>query len=107
MIAFNILLIAIFVVCVTDISQFFTQIEEYIARWLNLKQVHIKLLECSLCQTWWLSVIYLIYTQNFNLSNIVIAILISCFTTQIKDLIIFFQDIITTIIKTLYDNFIK
>lgn len=106
MIAFNILLIAIFVVCVTDISQFFNQMEEYIAKWLNLKQVHIKLLECSLCQTWWLSLIYLICTNNITLINIVIAILISCFTTQIKNVITLFQDIITKLINKMYDSFI-
>lgn len=106
MIAYNILLIAIFVVCVTDISQFFHQMEEYVAKWLNLKQVHIKLLECSLCQTWWLSLIYLICTNNITLINIVIAILISCFTTQIKDVITLFQDLITKLINKMYDYFI-
>lgn len=106
MIAFNILLIAIFVVCVTDISQFFNQMEEYLAKWLNLKQVHIKLLECSLCQTWWLSLIYLICTNNITLINIVIAILISVFTTQIKNVITLFQDIITKLINKMYDYFI-
>ena len=95
----DLLAIATIMVFITDISGVITHIESNIARWLEMKTVHIKLLECSLCQSWWLGLIYLLFTGSLTIVNIAIVALIAYSTTIIKEIYYIISDIITWILS--------
>lgn len=97
-IIFNLFLISGIVAFITDISQFPFQVEEWIAKWLGLKQVHIKLLECSLCQCWWSSLLYLICVGELSIPTIAITALTAGFTFMWK---MVYDMLYTLIVKTI------
>lgn len=69
----NIFLISTIWVMITDIAQFGQDMEDRLSKWLG-GQVHLKLLECSLCQTFWTSLIYLICTNQISILSVAIAL---------------------------------
>lgn len=101
----NLLYIATITVLVSDNTDFFYTIENQIAKALNAKAVHIKLLECSLCQTFWLSLIYLIATNNVSIFNVMIVLLIATSTPLINNLFQLIQYIVGTLINKIYSIF--
>lgn len=88
MIYLNLLYITIITVIIIDISGFIQNIEQYIAKWLNAKNVHIHLIECSFCVNWWLSLFYIIFTNNFTIPNIAYILFLSTLTPVINTIII-------------------
>lgn len=97
-IIFNLIGISFILAFITDISGVVYNIEELIGKWLNLKNVHIKILECSLCQMWWTGLIYLCITGNLSILYIAMVALISGFTFIWKPL---YDCVYTLIIKLL------
>lgn len=97
MIYLNILLICIFWVCVSDIARFGESIEQIISRRKGKKVTLNKIFKCSLCQTWWTSLLYLIITSNLSILNITFTIFIAINSTIIKDVISLLQDAIIMI----------
>lgn len=96
----KLLMIASITVMVTDIAQFFQYFENKLSKWLK-GPVHIKLLECSLCQTWWLSLFYLIYTNQISILSLFLALLAAILTPQIHFLLRRLQDRITEVIDNI------
>jgi len=88
MIYLNLLYITVITVIIIDISGFIPNIEQYIAKWLKVKNVHMHLIECSFCINWWLSLLYIIFTNNFTLSNIAYILFLSTLTPVIYSIII-------------------
>ncbi len=86
MIYLNLLGITLIVVLV-HFGGFFETIEEKIGKWLKIRDLHIKLLECEFCQNWWLGLIYIICTNNFSILNVVYILLLSFLTPTLADLI--------------------
>lgn len=101
-IAINILLIATFCVFVIDLSGFIENMEEILSKWLGVKCKIPKPFSCSLCSSFWLSLIYIIVT-GFSLPLLVYSIFIAYMTTIIRDIILLVKDIIVKIINRLYD----
>lgn len=95
-IIFNLIGISFILAFITDISGVVFNIEELIGKWLNLKNVHIKILECSLCQMWWVGLIYLIVTNNLSILYVALVALIAGFTFIWKPL---YDMVYTLIIK--------
>lgn len=73
----NLFILSLIIMNITDVSGFIPNIEHCIAKWLGVKEIHIKLLECSYCQNWWCGLIYIIITNNFNLFNLLYILLLS------------------------------
>lgn len=81
----NLFLISCICVMVTDISNFPFELEERIGKWLGGK-VHFKLLECSLCQTWWCGFIYLLCIGELSILTVFLALFMAVNTTLVLSL---------------------
>ena len=110
----NILLIAVILVIVTDL----TGIVEYIKSHLyfHLRGTYdyppswdspiIHLMSCSLCQTWWVGLVYLIVIGQVTIPAIAYLLGIAYLTTTIKDILVLVKEILTKAIDKLF-NVIK
>ena len=105
----DILLIAVIAVTIIDIAQFPFEIEKIYWRWLfrneqvkpDFKPFNLRPFTCSLCTSFWTSIIYLLITSQLSLFSIAITLIISVFTPQIADFIRLCQDAVTTITEGL------
>lgn len=100
---FQIFTIAIIMVFITDISGFPDEIKGIISRWLTKGRVtktdyRIHLLDCSMCQCFWLGNLFLLITGNFTLYYIMIVSLVSGLTVTIKNFISLIYNILDFII---------
>lgn len=88
------------IICiVTDMSDFWTNVESLISKWLKVKSVHIKILECSFCQTFWCSLLYLLVTNNVTLYYIAIVLLMAYMNPVLVDICMTIRDTASTIIN--------
>lgn len=96
MIYINLLIIAFLCVFIVDYSGFIQEMEGIFTRVLKSPiPLHIpKPFSCSLCLTWWSSIIYLIIVHQFNFINILVVGGICCLTPEILSIIYFIKDII-------------
>ena len=103
----NILLIATICVIVTDCTDFF----EYVKHWIwkfafnnskPYRNFEIKILQCSLCQTWWCSLIYLIFSHNITLYYIAFALFAAYMTPVINTTLIFIKELFAFIFERLF-----
>lgn len=98
---FNIALIAVICVCIIDISGLIDELESMLSKWLGKKCRVPKPFSCSLCSTFWLSLIYLIYTNNLNLLNIAVTLLIAISTDIIGSVIYLIKNLLSFVITKL------
>lgn len=99
MIYIDILLIGFITVAITDN----TDVKDYIKRLISSvltsgkiknSNIKVKLIDCSLCQTHWLSVILMFVTNNISIGNYAYILLISILTPEINSVIILFKTLI-------------
>lgn len=107
MVYINILLIAVIVVCIVDISGFIDTLKSALNKLLTKGKFSnsnytLKPFDCSLCMTFWIGLIYLIINNQLTLLNVSILLLIAVSTPIINDTIRLIQDLITKIINTIY-----
>lgn len=97
MIQINILLIALICTVVTDRTDFFQHIEKAIYKILHPsrqpRELHWKLLRCSLCQTFWCSTIYLIISNSISLFLIAYSLVVAFMTPVIGEMVDFIRDL--------------
>lgn len=104
MIVLDLLLIAVIVVCIVDISGFVNSIKSALnkvitnGRFSNFNY-SLKPIDCSLCMSWWIGLIYLIIYNSVSLLNITILLLIAVSTPIINDVIRLIQDLITKLLQ--------
>lgn len=103
MIYLNLLLICLFWVLVTDYARFGESIEEIISRRKGKKITLSKIFKCSLCQSWWTSLLYLIITSNISVFSVVAALFFACSTTLIYDTVNLLYDLIIKINSLIRD----
>lgn len=60
---------------------------------------------CSLCQTFWIGLAYLLFTGNFTLVNFTLLLVIACLTPVTVMLWFFCNDFLKKMIDTIYDYF--
>lgn len=103
----NILLIATICVIVTDCTDFF----EYVKHWIwkfafnnskPYRDFEIKILQCSLCQTWWTSLFYLIISHHITLPYITFSLFAAYMTPVINTSLIFVKELCATIFNLLF-----
>lgn len=103
----NLLCISIIIVFITDITDFPSNVKKGIS-WVLTKgkivkdEYRLHLLDCSLCQIWWIGIIYLLAIGKFSLFYLTAVCLIACFSGIIKSSILLIEDIVTKIIQTIY-----
>lgn len=60
---------------------------------------------CSLCQTWWLGLLYLLLTHQVTVPSITLLLLVACLTPLTLALYHLVVDFIMKMINALYDYF--
>ena len=95
--------ITVIVVIIVDISGFVDSIKSFVGKVLHINNVKLKPLDCSFCVNWWVSLAYLLITNNLALSTILVALLCSTLTPVIGDLIYLIRDLLGKIINKIYN----
>lgn len=91
--------ISIIVVIIVDISGVVTDVKKMLGRILGINNVNLKLIECSFCLNFWVSMAYLVITNQLSITAVMVTLLLSTMTTVIQDLIYFVRDILGFIIS--------
>ena len=97
----NLLLIAACVTLIVDISGIVDSIKYLIGKKLNIKnylEIKLKPFDCSFCMNFWVGLIYICICE-FTLLNLFYILILSCFTSVIKDLILSIKDICIKILN--------
>ncbi len=95
--------LTVIVVIIVDISGFIDSVKTLIGKVLHINNVNLKPFDCSLCLNWWVSLAYLVITNELNLTTVMFALIMSVMTTVIGDLIYLIRDLIGKIINKIYN----
>ena len=102
----GVLLIALICVMVIDISGFIPSMEGVLAKWLKVKAVRIpKPFSCSLCSTFWASMIYALCVGQLTLPVVAYSLFVAIMTPIISDLIWNVRDFVGLMIIALFNFF--
>lgn len=102
MIYLDLFKISIIVVIIIDISGFIDSIKTLIGKVLHINNVNLKPLDCSLCMTFWVSMAYLLITNQLSITAVMVTLLLSTMTPIIKDAIYLVRDLIGKAINKAY-----
>ena len=95
--------ITVIVVIIVDISGFIDSIKNLIGKVLGINNVKLKPLDCSFCLNFWVSLIYLLITNELSITAVMVTLLLSTMTPVIGDLIYLIRDLIGKIINKIYN----
>ena len=100
----DILLIAVIIVVIIDISGFTDSLKSGLKRLLTKGRMSdpyypLKPFDCSFCMTWWTGLIWLLVIHNVTLWMLAYLLLICVMTPVIKDVIILIRETMLKIIK--------
>lgn len=102
----NILLIAIILCFIIDISGVMGYIKHFITKQITKhtnipisdpNSIEIKPFDCPLCLTFWLSIIYILIINQFTLLNLTYICVIAMLTPQITEALLSLKDFIIMI----------
>lgn len=107
----NVFLLAVAIVIVTDLSGIREYIKKHIYHHLRGTYDYpdswdspvIHLLGCSLCQTWWVGLLYLVLTGNLTIPAVAYLLVVSFLTTTIRDLLQLIKGLLDKAISKLSD----
>jgi len=85
----DILLLALVVIWIVDVSGFTQSWMDALSRWLNRQIKPVKPFACSLCMTWWTGLAYALITGNLNIPIIAYIALLAYLSFPISQLMIF------------------
>ena len=101
---FDIFLITIIVCFIVDVSGFINDGVKPFVAWLINRKSTVKVkpeninigkpFSCSLCLTFWLSIIYIIVTNQFSLMNLVFICLLALLSSNISEAMMQIKDFI-------------
>lgn len=98
----DILLIGCIMVFALDISGFYQEITSIISGWLTnghiRKPINIKPFCCSLCMTFWFSLVYIVALHQFSIPMLAYCCLIAYLTPVINDILRLVVEILKWII---------
>ena len=95
--------LTVIVVIIIDISGFIDSIKSLVGKVLHINNVSLKPIDCSFCLNWWVSLGYLVITNQLSLTAVMVTLLLSTMTTIIKDAIYLVRDLIGKIINKIYN----
>ena len=100
----DILLIAVIIVVIIDISGFTYSLKSGLKKVLTKGRMSdpyysLKPFDCSFCMTWWTGLIWLLVIHNVTLWMLAYLLLICVMTPVIKDVIILIRETMLKIIK--------
>lgn len=101
-----ILMISAICVIVTDLTDFPDSLKKGI--WMMVwgkkpfRNFSFHLIDCSLCQSWWLSLLCLIIMGKISVWMICWSLIVAYFTTVTKAIIVLVKDIMINLIDWIY-----
>lgn len=104
----NLFLLTCIIVFIIDISGFVDEIVKRIYdKYIKVGDYHtllpkLKPFTCSLCSTFWIGLIYLLITSQFNILMIGYVCLLAFLTPIIGDIFILVKDALNKIINLIY-----
>lgn len=103
----DLLLIQFIIVMITDITGFVQDgLEPLVKALMKTKVGHLsKIFVCSLCQTHWVGLIYLLIVGQFNLMTYAYLLLLSVLTPLTGSIIHLFIDFFESVITGIYEYF--
>lgn len=87
MLYYNILLLAVIVVFIVDVSGIVDAMKEALGRWLHVRVGRLKPFDCSLCMVWWCGLAYLLIVGRFSLGPVAFVALMAACSVQIGAII--------------------
>ena len=94
--------ITVIVVIIVDISGFVDSVKSLIGKVLGINNVNLKPLDCSFCLNFWVSLAYLLITNELSITAVMVTLLLSTMTPIVKDTIYLMRDLIGKIISKAY-----
>lgn len=102
----DLLIIVSIIVFIIDYSGFIHELEDSIAKWMNVRKVIIpKPFSCSLCLSWWVGLIYII-VKGFTLLDLLYLVLLCVMIPMIGNVMFLLREVgiwITNKIQKLID----
>ena len=95
--------ITVIVVIIVDISGFVDSVKTLIGKVLHINNVSLKPIDCSFCLNFWVSMAYLVITNELTITAIMVTLLLSTMTPIIKDAIYLIRDSIGKAINKIYN----
>lgn len=109
MIYINIFLIAVIVSFGLDVAHFWDEISSIVSGWITKgvvkKPIELKPFSCSLCSTFWISLIYVICINAFSLPMLAYICVCAWATCFIPNIFLFVEGFIVKIINELAEYF--
>ena len=102
------LILLTFITCfIIDISGIMTDIKKLFFRILKIKSheisaIRIKPFDCSTCMVFWIGVIYLLYTGQFDIYSLAIVSFLSAISQNISGFIQYFKELLVYVENKLY-----
>ena len=102
----NLLIITAIICFIVDISGITDTFKHFLWKKFvkvgDYHQLSIKPFECSLCMTWWLTLLYIILTHHFTIPYIGCCAMLSLLSSNISDLLRWIKDLLVTLTNLLY-----
>ena len=100
----DLLLITLIIVFIIDLSGVINSIKYLISFWLTKGKItktdyRLKPLDCSLCMSFWVNLIYIICLNQVRLLNILVICILAFFTPIFKDILYLMKDIFISLIN--------
>lgn len=101
MIYLKLLIMAVVVVFVVDLSGFVQSVKDWLSRWLDRKVTRLRPLDCSLCMTWWTGLIYAWILGAFSIQAVAYVALLAWLSGVIRGILILIADALTAALRYL------
>ena len=111
MILLKLLLIALVNVMIIDLTDFIPSVKRLLSRLLTKGNIttdsfRIKPLDCSLCMTFWCSLLYIISSGQFTLFNLAYICILAFLTDSLRQMLLLIKDTLNKLIDKYYELFI-
>lgn len=107
MVYINILCLALVVIYIVDISGIVDSFKWALGRWLNIKVGRLKPIDCSLCMTWWVGLIYIIAIGECSIYTILCVAMTSALSAQISSTITLIRELLAAGINAISNKLWK
>lgn len=104
MIYVNLVLIAVVVVYIVDISGVMDSLKYGLSKWLNATVKRLRPFDCSLCMVWWAGVIYILTVDQFSLSALCWVAILSMLSVQIGNTLHLLRDVIDVGLQWIFNK---
>lgn len=92
------LIIIAVIIELIQLSGFFEVLDNEINK--RMKFYHLPhIFHCSLCQVWWIGLIYILFANEFSLLNIAIVLIIAHLTELISPIFLLIKELIKKVIS--------